>query len=326
MQSLLSKYQLFRSGNLDFVRQEVAKVYCEHRLSISQGKYLDAQHNHVRFNHISLNYMDYGADVRIIPGELDTFFLLQLPLSGFAHIYSGDKKVVSTAGIASVPAPHKSLSMHWSHDCRQLLVQINRPALEQQLSALIVRPVTTPLEFELLMSSNSNKGGAWWRFILYLVNDLENPNPLTSSGAAIGYTEQMIMTNLLYAQPNNYSEALNARNGSIAPAHVKRAENFMHENITAHLTIGDLTAVTRVSARSLHEGFRRFRGTSPMNYLRSLRLERARQDLLATNTNLSVTDIATKWGFTQLGRFSVTYKKVYGESPSETLRQKLYND
>jgi AraC-like DNA-binding protein len=38
----------------------------------------------------------------------------------------------------------------------------------------------------------------------------------------------------------------------------------------------------------------------------------------------SVTAIASKWGFTQLGRFSVTYKEVYGESPSETMKRSKF--
>jgi len=34
---------------------------------------------------------------------------------------------------------------------------------------------------------------------------------------------------------------------------------------------------------------------------------------------VTVTEIATSFGFVELGRFSVEYRKVFGESPSETL-------
>jgi AraC-like DNA-binding protein len=53
-----------------------------------------------------------------------------------------------------------------------------------------------------------------------------------------------------------------------------------------------------------------------------LRLAGARRALLATDCKLAtVTDIATYFGFMELGRFSVEYRKVFGESPSQTLHR-----
>jgi AraC-like DNA-binding protein len=58
-----------------------------------------------------------------------------------------------------------------------------------------------------------------------------------------------------------------------------------------------------------------------MAYVREVRLERARADLMSDDPSLgSVTDIALKWGFAHLGRFAVEYKRRFGESPSATLR------
>jgi AraC-like DNA-binding protein len=50
------------------------------------------------------------------------------------------------------------------------------------------------------------------------------------------------------------------------------------------------------------------------------RLSQARQALMSADSgSATVTEIATTFGFAELGRFSVEYRKVYGESPSETL-------
>jgi len=50
------------------------------------------------------------------------------------------------------------------------------------------------------------------------------------------------------------------------------------------------------------------------------RLSRARRALLSADCKLvTVTEIATCFGFAELGRFSVEYRKVFGESPSQTL-------
>jgi AraC-like DNA-binding protein len=51
-----------------------------------------------------------------------------------------------------------------------------------------------------------------------------------------------------------------------------------------------------------------------------LRLSETRRALLAARSRLTtVTEIAMCFGFLELGRFSVEYRKVFGESPSQTL-------
>jgi AraC-like DNA-binding protein len=53
-----------------------------------------------------------------------------------------------------------------------------------------------------------------------------------------------------------------------------------------------------------------------------LRLSQARRALMDTDSGLStVTEIATGFGFLELGRFSVEYRRAFGESPSQTLQR-----
>ena len=71
---------------------------------------------------------------------------------------------------------------------------------------------------------------------------------------------------------------------------------------------------------TLRDGFQQFRGVSPMQYVRQLRLERARNALRAAPSDVRVAEIALDCGFAHLGRFAMVYKAMFGESPSETLR------
>ena len=59
-----------------------------------------------------------------------------------------------------------------------------------------------------------------------------------------------------------------------------------------------------------------------MSYLRDARLDRVRAELadLTGAPGVKVTEVAMKWGFHHLGRFSAAYRQRFGESPSETLR------
>ena len=86
--------------------------------------------------------------------------------------------------------------------------------------------------------------------------------------------------------------------------------------------VEDLAAVSGVARRTLHKHFRSFLGRSPMEFLRELRLDRARQELLRASPGAGVTEVAESCGITHLGRFATRYRERYGESPSATLRRR----
>ena len=82
---LLKNHALFRSRDLDEEREKVAAVFCPHRLETLGARALfDACHHHLPGQRLSLNYIEYGARTLIAPGELDDFYLLQIPLEGGA--------------------------------------------------------------------------------------------------------------------------------------------------------------------------------------------------------------------------------------------------
>jgi AraC-like DNA-binding protein len=102
---------------------------------------------------------------------------------------------------------------------------------------------------------------------------------------------------------------------------VERAEALALADLEAPLHISALCTFLSVSERTLRKAFHRSRGLSPCRHLRMLRLSQAKRALLSADCNfVTVTEIATGFGFVELGRFSVEYRKVFGESPCESLR------
>jgi AraC-like DNA-binding protein len=83
----------------------------------------------------------------------------------------------------------------------------------------------------------------------------------------------------------------------------------------------DLSAAAGVAPRTLQKHFRHFLGRAPLAFLREIRFDRARQQLLHGPGHASVTEIATACGFNHLGRFAIEYQRRHGESPSATLRR-----
>lgn len=97
----------------------------------------------------------------------------------------------------------------------------------------------------------------------------------------------------------------------------RRASGILRERCAEDISITDLCQATGATRRTLHLGFFELYGMSPMAYLKALRLCRVRRDLArAHDAGMSVTDVATRWGFCHLGRFASDYRSFFGELPS----------
>ncbi|MBV8335733.1 MAG: AraC family transcriptional regulator, partial [Alphaproteobacteria bacterium] len=106
----------------------------------------------------------------------------------------------------------------------------------------------------------------------------------------------------------------------IIPRDVKRAIDYIEANLDVAIGLPEIVAASGVPGRTLIQHFRDFKGTSPMRYLRSARYKKVREALCRAEPEESITEIAASWGFGHMGRFSVEYRKRFGESPSQTLR------
>jgi len=321
MNKPLEKYSLFETSDADEAREIVSRVYCDHTLKPSHSGPINACHNRVHLSSVSINYMQYGSDISVEPGFLNRFFLFQLPIEGAAQITTGSTEFTTTVGMASAINPTDYTKMHWNRACRKLLVQIRAEAMEARLSRLLMRPIDKPILFDPHITQDNQQAHGWWRQIKHLISDLDSGMDPWRSRYILEDMERHMLTSLLYSFNHNYMGALLAQEIQAAPKHVKLAEDYILGHLKEPISIDDLVEVTGVSQRSVFEGFRSFRGITPMKYVQKLRLEKVRAELLGSGPDRSVTDIALKWGFSQLGRFSVSYKKVYGESPSDTLKK-----
>jgi transcriptional regulator GlxA family with amidase domain len=105
---------------------------------------------------------------------------------------------------------------------------------------------------------------------------------------------------------------------------VKQAERLALAHMDEPLHISALCRTLEISERTLRKAFHRIHGLPPCRHLRMLRLSQARRALLSADRKaVTVTEIATGFGFVELGRFSVEYRKQFGESPSQTLQHAL---
>jgi AraC-like DNA-binding protein/tetratricopeptide (TPR) repeat protein len=95
----------------------------------------------------------------------------------------------------------------------------------------------------------------------------------------------------------------------------------MRANAGHDWSLADLADISGVSGRTLQRQFRSFLGKAPRAVLRDIRFEYARRELLHGSPNSKVMDVAEDCGLTHFGRFSVEYRRRYGETPSQTQKR-----
>ena len=113
---------------------------------------------------------------------------------------------------------------------------------------------------------------------------------------------------------------MSQNNRSPAPYYVKRVEDMFRANFENEISMDDIVSASGVSVRTVFYGFQRWRGTSPMSYLRDMRLDAARKNLAKPIAGpKSVSEAALAVGFGNFSQFSKLYKMRFGQKPSATL-------
>lgn len=109
--------------------------------------------------------------------------------------------------------------------------------------------------------------------------------------------------------------------GRVAPAALRRAVAYLDDHADQPVTLAEVAEAAGVTPRALQAAFRQHYGTTPMTYLRRVRLEGAHRDLQTGSPGQeSVTAVAYRWGFSSPSRFAAYYRGAYGVLPNRTLR------
>jgi AraC-like DNA-binding protein len=103
---------------------------------------------------------------------------------------------------------------------------------------------------------------------------------------------------------------------------IRKFEEVIEASPESPLYVIDLCRAVGVTDRTLRLHCREHLGMSPHRYLWLRRMHLARRSLIRGAAGATtVTEIATSCGFGELGRFAVSYRRLFGETPSATLRR-----
>ncbi|AKV08962.1 AraC family transcriptional regulator [Pseudomonas fluorescens NCIMB 11764] len=103
---------------------------------------------------------------------------------------------------------------------------------------------------------------------------------------------------------------------------MKRIGEWAADSPEETLNLLELSQVAGVSLRQLQHAFKAYTGMTPTHWLRLRRLNSAHRELLSRSaTETTVAEVAMQWSFWHLGRFSSSYRALFKELPSETLKR-----
>ncbi|AUZ18114.1 MULTISPECIES: AraC family transcriptional regulator [Achromobacter] len=314
----LLKRRVFSSTQPAETRERVSEALKDHRLTWKGGR-VDAELNRARFGTLSVCTLRYGAEVHIEPDRLQDFMLVQVPLRGRARIECGTDCVDAHPDCAAVIAPNRALKLHWEAGCEQLLLKIPRGKLEAIGHRIFGDAAARPLDFSPALRLDTPVGAAWRSMmtsLIHLLPTLDDGAPRPPA-AWLEHLEDTLLLHLLYNQPNTWQ-----RHAGLAPAlprRITQAEAYMRAHLSAPLTLTDIARGAGASPSALTRLFQQHRETTPMQALRVLRLDAAREKLQQGACE-SVTEVAVSVGISHLGRFSEYYRDRFGELPRETFQ------
>lgn len=311
------------SRDVDEAQTIGGAIYYPHRVDVlGQTSDFSMHIDAAQLGPVTMGWLSYDTEVQVGTGALTTAYHVNVPVRGELRTGSGVDRVIATSMRAAVYRCDRPTVMRgWRDDgCRMLAVKIARPALEEQLSALLNRPVEGPIQFALPLDLTDVRAQQWWAFLRDLANQVSTPDALCRHPMMSASLAGSVMTGLLLSARHNYREELDADALPARPATIQRAVEYIEEHLADPLDVATIARHVRLSVRSLQEGFQSALGTTPMRYVRDLRLRQARRDLVAADPGSEgVAQIAMRWGFTHLVRFAGQYRDAFGESPSNAL-------
>ncbi|BFM08842.1 AraC family transcriptional regulator [Halioxenophilus aromaticivorans] len=313
-----SNHELVKSSDFDEIRLWSDKVYMPYTVDpIGKNIRPNSSLHALEIGSMKISRFRYGIPVHLHDFSSDTGVGMVLTtLQGYARHWQNASNYTETARGESFIVDNSRVEYtgDFNPDHLQLNVTFSHAYIEE-----LFRKITGQCAPEDLWQARVKFGPgntSWASLLEYAIRMMTAPhNALIKS-----HLEESLGTNLIMQWAAASGFDLNNSAG-IAPSYVVKAERYLQHNAQRAPTMSELAASAGVSGRALHNAFKKYRNTTPMKYLRELRLQGVKSELQQAPGHVTVAEIAYGWGFSCLGRFASVYKCRFGELPSSTRRR-----
>lgn len=211
--------------------------------------------------------------------------------------------------------PDTALTLEWES------VQFSAVVLDRAAAAAQVAGVGATITVVSSRPISVSRAFNWHELVRYTSRQMTPTgtmvSPLVQSAAF-----QLLAATFTQTFPCRISTPTTARVRVTGPAAVvRRAISFIETHARQPLDVATIAAAARIGPRGLQLAFRLQLDTTPMAYLRRVRLELAHYHLTAADPNTTtVKAVAAQWGWSRTTRFVADYQAQYGRSPMITLQ------
>jgi len=301
----------------------IERAFTQHQMSVlGMRDRFKAQIQTLQLGGLRLSTLAFDTEVELAQNPDPNFLLISTQTQGFAEVRCADQAYEGGSGMVVIDSPYLPVVKRFSADSRRIHLRFDTQAVEACCARLLGHGLDRPVHFSPFIPDAAATHRHWMALLQLLLTYVEqDPTaPAHLNAPMVRQLEETALLILLNEHEHTYSAELHSP-APWAPAHVRRAEAYMRANAAEALTLAALAQAVEVSIRTLTQGFRDFRQSTPMNVLRDIRLEGSHQDLRSAGPGTTVTEVALRWGCSHLGRFAEAYRQRFGESPSETLRK-----
>lgn len=285
---------------------------------IGRAARLELRLETMRLPHADVGAVRMGGDIRLEAPASRTCCVVLRPVRGGVTISSDGRETIRVSpGVLVFLPPGPFLRYEeWGFDTQLTTLRIDNSVVSAHhpLEAeQVLHESAGPLSVDL--REDGARALAWVMHLL--AAEMRRPSGTLTGGPAATNFSGFVLGSVLSVVGRDTVVPSPAKNRILRRALAAAEEQ-------AHVTpsIADLAKAAAVSVRTLQEVFRTELGTTPVAYLRSVRLRRVHEELVRSDwSGTTIEAVAHRWGFTNYGRFARLYRTQYGMNPTATLRR-----
>jgi len=248
------------------------------------------------------SFIQYGVRTQIQCLQ-DNYYCIVIPYSGQHSIRHKEFNFEQNKKVSFIP-PLTNIDMQYSPDCGHLVLRFKASPFIDEVFRQFYNP-----EF----INNPNIQNHLFQISMRFIHNFCFIKKHDEADRIINDLKQEIYDLILTT-----STEIQA-NGIFDTFEVKEIIEFINNNIKWEYNVEDLAVLSSVPIRTLYWRFKKQTGISPYRYYLNCKLKCARLDILKFGSALTITEIAIRYGFVHLSRFSSQYRALFGELPKHTM-------
>jgi AraC-like DNA-binding protein len=314
---------VFDSDDLDRTEEFFSQAYARMRIGNGTPDSSRARIHRSAIDSVSVDELELDFDMSYAVTPLGRICLCMVHEGTIEdHVYQGVSDSFGPGDVVSFAPPELSYAGR-VHAARYNITMLD-PSLLDQVAATAGTRRPEPVRLTGHRPISAAAGDRLRTTIRYLQDHVladaaVADHPLVASTAA-----QHLAAAVLATFPNTASTDPTGPDRQDAhPTALRRALAFIDDHADRPLTVAQIAEAAHISVRALQYAFRRHLDSTPLAYVRRVRLAHAHDELAAADPEdgSTVTDIAARWGFYHPGRFATLYRDSYERAPSRTLHE-----